>query len=105
LSVGIVNEKKLTWKKGFGFADTENKIVPDEHTFYQLASITKTFGAAILIQLVEEGKVSLNDPIKKYDIDLGARWGSDERITIKHLLTHTASGNAFNGFKPGYSFR
>src|SRR5215217_3236725 len=45
LSVGIVNEKKLTWKKGFGFADVENKKVPDENTVYQLASITKTFGS------------------------------------------------------------
>ena len=105
LSVGIVNERKLVWKKGFGFADIENKIAPDEHTVYHLASITKTFGAIILMQQVEAGKVSLEDPIAKYGIDLGARWGSDSRIKVKHLLTHTASGNTFNGFKPGYSFR
>ncbi|MGZ8537230.1 MAG: serine hydrolase domain-containing protein [Flavisolibacter sp.] len=104
LSVGIVNERKLTWKKGFGYSDVENKKVPNEHTVYQLASITKTFGSIILMQLVEEGKVSLNDPISKYGINLGGRWGNDERITVKHLLTHTASGNLFNGYKPGYSF-
>jgi CubicO group peptidase (beta-lactamase class C family) len=105
LSVGIVNEKKLTWKKGFGFADVENKIVPDENTVYQIASITKTFGSIILIQLEQEGKLSLDDPVAKYGINLGARWGSDERIKVKHLLTHTAMGNTWNGFKPGYSFR
>ena len=105
LSVGIVNEKKLAWKKGFGYSDVENKKVPDQHTVYQIASITKTFGSIILMQLVEEGKVSLDDPISKYGIDLGGRWGHDERIKVKHLLTHTASGNAFNGFNPGYSFR
>jgi CubicO group peptidase (beta-lactamase class C family) len=105
LSVGIVNEKKLAWKKGFGYSDIENKKAPDENTVYQLASITKTFGSIILMQLVEEGKLSLDDPIAKYGIDLGARWGSDKRIKVKHLLTHTASGNSFNGFKPGYSFR
>src|SRR5688572_19793683 len=60
LSVGIVNEKKLAWKKGCGYSDVENKKVPDEHTVYQLASITKTFGSIILMQLVEEGKVSLD---------------------------------------------
>jgi CubicO group peptidase (beta-lactamase class C family) len=105
LSAGIVNEKKLVWKKGFGYADVENKIVPDEHTVYHLASITKTFGSLILMKLVEDGKVNLDDPISKYNINLGARWGSDPRIKVKHLLTHTASGNSFNGFKPGYSFR
>ena len=105
LSVGIVNEKKLAWKKGFGYSDIENKKAPDENTVYQLASITKTFGSIILMQQVEEGKLSLDDPIAKYGINLGARWGSDERIKVKHLLTHTASGNSFNGFKPGYNFR
>lgn len=105
LSVGIVNDKKLVWAKGFGYADIENKIVPDENTVYHLASITKTFGSIILMQLVEQGKLSLDDPISKYDIDLGARWSNDPRIKIKHLLTHTARGNNLNGFKPGYSFR
>src|SRR5215203_1561738 len=105
LSVGIINEKKLAWKKGFGYSDIENKKIPDENTVYQLASITKTFGSIILMQLVEEGKLSLDDPIAKYGINLGARWGSDQRIKVKHLLTHTASGNTFNGFKPGYSFK
>ena len=104
-SAGIVNEKKLVWKKSFGYADVENKVRPTENTVYQLASITKTFGAIILMQQVETGSVSLDDPISKYGINLGARWGSDERIKIKHLVTHTAQGNSLNIFKPGYSFR
>jgi CubicO group peptidase (beta-lactamase class C family) len=105
LAIGIVNEKKLVVRGGFGYADIEKKLTPNENTVYQLASITKTFGAIILMQLVEQGKLSLNDPISKYDIDLGGRWGSDSRIRVKHLLTHTASGNSLNKFKPGYSFR
>jgi CubicO group peptidase (beta-lactamase class C family) len=104
-SAGIVNEKKLVWKESVGYADVENKIKPTENTVYQLASITKTFGAIILMQQVEAGRVSLDDPIAKYGINLGARWGSDERIKIKHLVTHTAQGNSWNIFKPGYSFR
>ncbi|MCW3118034.1 MAG: hypothetical protein JWM28_2116 [Chitinophagaceae bacterium] len=105
LSVGIVNEKKLAWKKGFGYADIENSIVPDENTVYQIASVSKTFGAILLMQQVEAGNINLDDPIAKYKIDLGARWGSNERIKVKHLLTHTAMGGALNGFKPGYQFR
>ncbi|MCX6214668.1 serine hydrolase domain-containing protein [Spirosoma sp.] len=104
LSVGIVQGKKLVWHKGLGYADIEHKLVPNEHTIYHLASVTKTFGAIILMQLVESGKVSLDDPVTKYGINLGARWGGDDRIKIKHLLTHTAMGHSLNGFKPGYSF-
>ncbi|MGV3586297.1 MAG: serine hydrolase domain-containing protein [Adhaeribacter sp.] len=105
LSVGIVKDKQLAWQKGFGYADVAQKIIPDEHTVYQIASVTKTFGSILLMQQVEKGKVSLDDPIAKYNINLGARWGSDERIKVKHLLTHTAMGNSLNAFKPGYTFR
>ena len=105
LAIGIVNEKKLIVRGGLGYANMEQQIKPDENTVYHLASITKTFGSIILMQLVEQGKVSLDDPISKYGINLGGRWGSDERIKVRHLLTHTASGKSLNGFKPGYSFR
>jgi CubicO group peptidase (beta-lactamase class C family) len=104
LSVGIVQGKKLIWYRGLGYADIEQKIVPKEHTVYHLASVTKTFGSIILMQLVEAGKISLDSPVTNYGINLGARWGNDSRIKLKHLLTHTAQGNSFNGFKPGYSF-
>ncbi|WP_018626857.1 serine hydrolase domain-containing protein [Niabella aurantiaca] len=105
ISAGIVNEKQLVWKKGFGYADVEHRIRPDEYTVYQIASVTKTFGAILLMQQAEAGTLSLDDPISKYGINLGARWGSDPRIKLKHLMTHTAMGNTFNGFKPGYVFR
>lgn len=105
LAIGIVNEKKLVVRGGLGYANIEKKCKPNENTVYHLASITKTFGSIILMQLVEQGKLDLDDPISKYDIDLGGRWGSDPRIKVKHLLTHTAHGNSFNKFKPGYSFR
>ena len=104
LSVGIVQGKRLVWYRGLGYADIEQKIAPTEHTIYHLASVTKTFGSIILMQLVEAGKVNLDDPVTKYGINLGARWGNDDRIKLKHLLTHTAQGNSLNGFKPGYSF-
>lgn len=104
LSAGLATDDNLFWKKGFGYADIENKIIPDENTIYHLASITKTFGSIILLQLVEQGKIKLNDPVTKYDIHLGARWNDDSRIQVQHLLTHTSQGNSLNAFKPGYSF-
>ncbi|OEJ99814.1 serine hydrolase domain-containing protein [Roseivirga misakiensis] len=104
-SVGIVNQGELKWKKGFGVRDIETQEIPDENTVYHTASITKTFGALVLMQLIEDGKFSLNDPLKKHDIKLPGKWGLSDNIQIKHLLTHTARGNTLNGFKPGYKHR
>ncbi|THU30359.1 beta-lactamase family protein [Niastella caeni] len=73
LAIGIVNEKQLVVQGGLGYADMKKQIKPDENTVYHLASITKTFGSIILMQLVEQGKVSLDDPISKYGINLGGR--------------------------------
>lgn len=104
LSVGLVQQGKLVWYKGLGYADVEHQRPPTPHTVYHVASLTKTFAAIVLLQLVEAGKINLDDPVTKYQIHLGARWENDPRITLKHLLTHTAQGNTFNGFRPGYSF-
>jgi CubicO group peptidase (beta-lactamase class C family) len=104
LSVGIVHGKQLVWYRGLGYADLENKVVPTEHTIYHLASVTKTFASVILMQLVEAGKINLDEAVTTYGIQLGARWGNDDRIKLKHLLTHTAQGNTLNSFRPGYSF-
>ena len=87
-SAAIVKDQKVIWAKGFGFADLENKIPATEHTPYHLASLTKTFGSTILMQLVQEGKVKLDDPVSKYGITLE----SEGVIRVRHLLSHTSEG-------------
>ena len=57
-SAAIVKDQKVIWAKGFGYADLENKIPATEHTPYHLASLTKTFGSTILMQLVQEERSS-----------------------------------------------
>ena len=87
-SAAIVKDQKVIWAKGFGFADLENKIPATEHTPYHLASLTKTFGSTILMQLVQDGKVKLDDPVSKYGITLE----SEGVIRVRHLLSHTSEG-------------
>jgi CubicO group peptidase (beta-lactamase class C family) len=94
-SAAIVKDQKVIWAKGFGFADVENKIPATEHTAYHLASLTKTFASTILMQLVQEGKIKLDDPVSKYGITLE----SDGVIRVRHLLSHTSEGN------PGEQYR
>ncbi|HEY5883640.1 MAG TPA: serine hydrolase, partial [Pyrinomonadaceae bacterium] len=94
-SAAIVKDKKVLWAKGFGFADVENKIPATEHTPYHLASLTKTFASTILMQLVQQGKIKLDDPVSKYGINLE----SDGVITVRHLFSHTSEG------RPGEQYR
>src|SRR5687768_15801820 len=94
-SAAIVKDQKVIWAKGFGYADVENKIPATEHTAYHLASLTKTFASTILMQLVQEGKIKLDDPVSRYGITLE----SDGVIRVRHLLSHTSEGN------PGEQYR
>ena len=87
-SAAIVKDQKVIWAKGFGYADLENKVPATEHTAYHLASLTKTFGSTILMQLVQEGKVKLDDPVSKYGITLE----SEGVIRVRHLFSHTSEG-------------
>ena len=94
-SAAIVKDQKVIWARGFGFADVENKIPATEHTAYHLASLTKTFASTILLQLVQDGKIKLDDPASKYGITLE----SPGVITVRHLFSHTSEGN------PGEQYR
>jgi CubicO group peptidase (beta-lactamase class C family) len=94
-SAAVVKNQKVIWAKGFGYADVENKIPATEHTPYHLASLTKTFASTILMQLVQDGKIKLDDPVAKYGITLE----SDGVIRVRHLLSHTSEGN------PGEQYR
>jgi CubicO group peptidase (beta-lactamase class C family) len=94
-SAAIVKDQKVIWAKGFGYADVENKIPATEHTAYHLASLTKTFASTILMQLVQEGKIKLDDPVSKYGVTLE----SPGIITVRHLFSHTSEGN------PGEQYR
>ncbi len=89
MSCAIVKDQKVVWARGFGYADVENLIPATEHTSYHLASLTKTFASTILMQLVQEGKVKLDDPVSKYGILLE----SEGVIRVKHLFSHTSEGN------------
>jgi CubicO group peptidase (beta-lactamase class C family) len=87
-SAAITKNRKIVWAKGFGYANREKSIVATPETVYHLASLTKPFAATIIMQLVEENKLSLDDPVSDYGIELDAQGV----IRVKHLLSHTSEG-------------
>src|SRR5262245_47006105 len=66
LSIGVVSGKQLIWSKHYGYADAEAKRVADNNTAYRIGSITKQFTALALLQLVENNRMRLSDPLEKY---------------------------------------
>ena len=87
-AVGIVQGGKLVFEKYYGMANLEDSTPISPVTNFNIASITKQFTAAAILQLVEKKKISLNDTLKKFFPQLHPALGNT--VTIYHLLTHTS---------------
>ncbi|OCA78724.1 hypothetical protein BBH99_07585 [Chryseobacterium contaminans] len=85
MAVAIKQGNIVLLQKGYGFTDLEKHIPATAQTTFRVASVTKTFTSTLLMQLVEQGKLKLDDPVQKYGVNL-----NNPNITIKHLLTHTS---------------
>lgn len=97
-AVLVARDGKPVLREGFGLANREwdQAVTPD--TEFRLGSITKQFTATAIMQLVEQGRVGLDDPISKYYAAAPKAWG---KVTIRHLLTHRSgipSYTAIDGF-------
>jgi len=87
LSIGIIEKGTVTKAKGYGYANVEHKVPATEQSVYMLASISKHMVAVGIMQLMQQGRLSLSDPCTKYFKGAPAAW---EKITLRHLLNHTS---------------
>ncbi|HEX8736556.1 MAG TPA: serine hydrolase domain-containing protein [Pyrinomonadaceae bacterium] len=86
--VALVAQKgRIIYKKAFGMANMELNVPMREEMVFNIASMTKQFTAVAVLQLMEQGKLSLSDEITKYLPDYPV---NGQKITIENLLTHTA---------------
>lgn len=92
VSVGIVYDQELVYKKGFGYSDVEKQTPTSAATIYRIASITKTFTATAIMQLRDQGKLELDDPVRRHLpwFDIKNHFPDAPEITIWNLLTHTS---------------
>ncbi|HKO54687.1 MAG TPA: serine hydrolase domain-containing protein [Thermoanaerobaculia bacterium] len=65
MSAVIVQNQKILWTRGFGYADLENRVPATPDTLYHVASVTKTFGLTLVLQLLEKGQLTLDEPIAR----------------------------------------
>lgn len=99
LSLAIVSGDEVIYSRGYGFMDISRAAPAKEETLYSTGSITKSFTALSIMQLVEKGKLSLRDPVGKYlDIVPGV---FRDGVNIHHLLTHS-SGLPALGYAEAY---
>ncbi len=88
MSVAVVIGDRIAWTAGFGMADVENDVPARANTVYRIASISKPIAATAVMQLVERGRVKLDDPVQKYVPAFPAK--GEQTVTLRHLMTHTS---------------
>jgi CubicO group peptidase (beta-lactamase class C family) len=84
-AVLIAKGDKILLRKGYGKANFELNVANTPEMTFRIGSITKMFTAFSILQLEEQGKLSVNDPVAKYVPEVPAAWGA---ITIHQLLCH-----------------
>jgi CubicO group peptidase (beta-lactamase class C family) len=92
IAVGVVADQDLIWATGYGFADTPKKTPMTPQTKFRMASHSKLFTATAIMQLREQGKLRLDDPVSKYLPWFKVKTADpeDQPITIEELLTHSS---------------
>jgi len=86
-AVGVVSNDSLIFSKGYGMANLEYGVPITPQTIFHIASVSKQFTAYSILLLEKQGKLNLDDDIRKY-----LNWFPDlkEKITIRNLLNHTS---------------
>lgn len=100
ISAGIYKDGKIVWSDAAGHMDVENKIPAEANMIHRIASISKPMTAIAILQLMEKGLLSLDDPIQKYIPDFPIK--KEGTITIKHLLEHSSGIKAYKNGKESF---
>jgi len=92
LGIALVNKDGPYWVAGLGEARPESKLKADENTLFRMASASKLFVGLAVMKLVEEGKLNLNDPVRKLapEITYQNPWEEQHPVLLAHLLEHTS---------------
>ncbi|HQU93078.1 MAG TPA: serine hydrolase domain-containing protein [Pyrinomonadaceae bacterium] len=86
-AVGVSLNGESVFEKAFGLAEMEHNISNTEKTIFESGSVAKQFTAAAIVLLQQDGKLKLDDPVRKFIPEL-PDYGKP--LTIRHILTHTS---------------
>ena len=91
MALGIIRDQELAWFGGFGAVDLDSGEKPTENTIARIASVTKTFTTTAIMQLRDEGRLTLEDSLAQHIPEFAsarALCGEVEGVTLRRLLTH-----------------
>ena len=86
-AVSVMKDGRIIFKHGYGMADLDHDVTINPASVFHVASVSKQFTAAAILLLVQDGKLVLDDDVRKYITEL-PDFGA--RITIRHLIHHTS---------------
>ncbi|HUR54669.1 MAG TPA: serine hydrolase [Gemmataceae bacterium] len=111
LSIALIDDQQVVWAKGFGFQDRAKTIPATAETIYRVGSVSKLFTDVAVMQLVEDGKLALDEPVAKYIPDFRPKLLPEHKpITLRMLMAHRSGlireppvGNYFDPSQPTLS--
>ena len=101
VAVAVIQNGKVLYQKTYGVRSVDNKVPTDANSVFSIGSVSKAFTAIGLMELVQQGKISMDAPIKTYMKTLPAAW---QDITIRQFMTHTSGVPELKGEKDDDSF-
>jgi len=102
LAVAVVKGRDTIALKGWGFADLENDVRATPAHVFRIGSVTKQFTSAAIMQLVEKGKVSLDDTLGAMLSNVPVAW---RKVTLRQLLNHTSGIPSYTDLGPSWARR
>ena len=95
-SVGVIQNEKYLFEKSYGLASVEHSVELNSKTKFRMASVSKQFTAFAVLLLADDGKINLNDDIRKYLPDLH---NYKESVTINSMLGHFSGMGDYDTLK------
>jgi CubicO group peptidase (beta-lactamase class C family) len=90
LSIALVDDQRVVWMRGFGYADKRANLKASADTVYHLGSIAKVLTATAAMQLAEQGKLNIDHPLREYlpEFSIKSRYGGTQGITPRTIMDH-----------------
>src|SRR5438046_2387329 len=88
MSIALVRGDSIVWTAAFGYANMRTRTPATTETLYSTGSSFKSVTATAVMQLVEQGKIKLDDPINKYLGESQVKDQSEKPVTFTHILSH-----------------
>jgi CubicO group peptidase (beta-lactamase class C family) len=90
LSIALVDDQRMVWAQGFGYANERKDIAATPETVYRIGSLTKVFTTIAAMQFAEQDKINIDKPLNTYlpEFSIRSRFSDSAPITLRDLMTH-----------------